>query len=129
MTDTTSAGHARGIIACDWLVSRSWNRLHFADLTPEDAVGLVDEGGLDGPVRLACGRTAAWVGIPGVFTRMGGQRCTGCCRALGYPAGKGSPKNEPAIRVLLRLPAVDTKNTAAGHLVNRAGRSGRGCYP
>jgi hypothetical protein len=104
MTDATSPEHALAIIACDWLVSRSWNRLHHADLSPQDAADLIDEGGLDGPVRLSCGRTAAWVGIPGVFTRMGAERCTGCCRALGFPVGTGSPKNASEIRPLLGLP-------------------------
>ena len=101
--DTTSAEHALAIIKYDWLVSRSWNRLHWADLTPEDSAEIIDEGGLEGPVRLACGRTAGWVGIPGFFTRGGAQRCTGCCRALGYPAGTGAPKNCPEIRALLGL--------------------------
>ena len=103
MTDPAPGEHELAIIACDWLVTRSWNRLHFAVLTPEDAVEVVDGGGLEGPVRLACGRTARWVGVPGVFTRMGAERCGGCCRALGYPAGTGSPKNVPEIRVLLGL--------------------------
>jgi hypothetical protein len=104
MPEVTSAEHALAIIRLDWLVSRSWNRLHHADLSPQDAADLIDEGGLDGPVRLSCGQTAAWVSIPGVFTRMGAERCTGCCRALGYAAGKGSPKNDDAIRPLLGLP-------------------------
>ena len=76
-----------------------------AELSDEDAVEVIDGGGLEGPVRLACGRTAAWVCIPGVFTRMGAQRCSGCCRALRYPVGVGSPTNVDAIRVILGIPA------------------------
>ena len=108
MTDPTTAEHALAIIKYDWLVSRSWNRLHWADLTPEDAVEIIDDGGLEEPVKLACGRTAAYVCIPGVFSRMGAQRCTGCCRALGYSPGKGSPKNDHALRAVLGLPPAQT---------------------
>ena len=105
LADVTTPEHALAIIRYDWLVSRSWNRLHHADLSPEDAVEIIDAGGLDGPVRLSCGRTAAYVSIPGVFTRMGAVRCTGCCKVLRYPEGTGSPKNVDAIRVILGLPA------------------------
>jgi len=104
--DPVTPEEALTVIRYDWLVSRSWNRLHFADLPPEDAVEILDQAGLERPVRLACGRMAAYVCIPGFFTRMGAQRCTGCCRALGYPAGKGSPKNDDACRVILGLPAA-----------------------
>jgi hypothetical protein len=103
MTDATSGEDALAIIRYDWLHTGSGDRLHFADLPGEDAVEILDEGGLEGPVKLACGRTAAWVCIPGVFSRMGAERCTGCCRALGYPAGAGSPKNVPELRLLLGL--------------------------
>lgn len=61
------------------------------------------EGTLTGPVKLSCGRTAAVVTIPGLFTRMGALRCEGCCRATGMPQGKGSPKNDDACRQLLEL--------------------------
>lgn len=56
-------------------------------------------------VRLSCGRLAGGVQIPGVFTRMGADRCKGCCRATGMPEGKGSPKNDKACRAILGLPA------------------------
>ena len=110
LADVTTPEHALAIIRYDWLVSRSWNRLHWADLSAEDAVEIIDAGGLDGPVRLSCGRTAAYVSIPGVFTRMGGQRCTGCCRAAGLPAGKGSPKNSGECRAILGLRPVLTRH-------------------
>ena len=103
MIEDTTPEHALAIISYDWLDTGSGTRLHWAELSAEDAVEIIDDGGLEGPVKLACGRTAAWVCIPGVFSRMGAQRCTGCCRALGYPAGVGAPKNVPEIRVLLGL--------------------------
>ena len=91
------------MVRTSWLVSRAWNRLHFAVLTAGQALELVDEGSLDGPVRLACGRMAAYVCIPGVITRMGGQRCGDCCRATGLPPGKGSPRNDRECRAILGL--------------------------
>ena len=92
----------------DWLVSKSWNKLHAVrggDWTDEHRADMEEHWGVSRPVRLACGRTAASVWIPGMFTRMGAERCKGCCRALRYPQGKGSPKNDDACRVLLGLPA------------------------
>lgn len=87
----------------DWLVTRSWNRLHYAEFTPVQLEDLEEFMGINGPVRLLCGRTATYVTIPGFLTRMGAMRCTGCCRAVGYPQGKGSPKNDDACRALLGL--------------------------
>jgi hypothetical protein len=93
----------------DWLVSKSWNRLHWADLSglsSEDKQATADYWGVSVPVRLACGRTAASLWIPGIFSRMGAPRCAGCCRALGYPAGIGSPKNSDGCRKMLGLPVA-----------------------
>jgi hypothetical protein len=90
----------------DWFVSKSWNRLHAVlEFTDDHKADMEQEWGVSSPVRLACGRTAAGVWIPGMFTRMGAQRCKGCCRTTGMPPGKGSPKNDDACRVLLGLPA------------------------
>lgn len=50
--------------------------------------------------HLACGRTAT-VNIPGVLSRLSRPRCRQCCRAMNYPSGYGSPKNDPQLRVLL----------------------------
>lgn len=94
----------RTLVHYDWVVSRSWNRLHFADLTNEQYETLADEGMLPGPVKLKCGRTAGSIAIPGLFTRMGAMRCTGCCRATGMPPGKGSPKNDDQCRPMIGLP-------------------------
>ena len=87
----------------DWYVTKNWNRLHWAKLTVEHRDLVRRDWGVAASVQLACGRTAGGLWIPGMFTRMGAQRCIGCCRALGYPPGKGSPKNDPACRVLLGL--------------------------
>ena len=103
MIEDTTPEYALAIIRYDWLETGKGKRLHWADLSPDAAVEIIDDGGLCGDIRLACGRTAAWVCIPGMFSRMGAERCSGCCRALGYPAGKGSPKNADAIRPLLGL--------------------------
>lgn len=91
----------------DWLVAGFGRRLHAVRdeaWTDEHRTEMEQEWVVWSPVRLACGRMAACVSIPGLFTRMGAERCRGCCRALGYPIGRGSPKNCDAIRVLLGLP-------------------------
>lgn len=87
----------------DWYVTKTWNRLHWAEIPETFWRGIAEEWAVTEPVRLACGRTAAGLWIPGVFTRMGAPRCTGCCRALGYPPGKGSPKNDGACRAVMGL--------------------------
>lgn len=92
----------------DWFVTKAWNRLHWADIGPEHYACIEQEWAVLGQVRLACGRTAAGLWIPGVFTRMSAPRCSGCCRALGYPLGNGSPKNCDKIRPLLGLDMRDT---------------------
>ena len=94
----------------DWLVSKSWRKLHAvrnADWTDENRADMAAEWGVSSPVRLACGRTAAGVWVPGMFTRMGAQRCKGCCRATGLPEGKGSPKNSRDCRIVLGLDPDD----------------------
>lgn len=48
----------------------------------------------------ACGRVGS-MAIPGIFSRMALRRCPTCCKALGYPPGKGSPKNDVALRPLV----------------------------
>jgi len=103
MQDAEIAAEFVAIGRLDWYVTRSWNRLHWADLSEEQQSDIPAMWAVEGPVRLACGRTAAYLAIPGMFSRMGAMRCTGCCRALGYPPGKGSPKNDPACRVILGL--------------------------
>lgn len=94
---------ARLLVAYDWLVSRSWNRLHFAELSDSRLSDMFEYRQIWEPVRLACSRTAAYVSIPGWSTRMGATRCARCCKVKGYPLGKGSPKNDMACRALLGL--------------------------
>jgi len=88
----------------DWLVTKNGNRLHYVyTWLPEHLEDMAENWGVFRPVRLACGRTAAGVWIPGVFTRMGAQRCGRCCKVAGLPLGKGSPKNDPECRAILGL--------------------------
>lgn len=89
---------AQHILAADWAVTPSGELLHYLVLTPQQLLDLVDEGSATGDpsLRLACGQTTSRVSIPGMFTRMGAQRCSRCCAAVGCPPGKGSPKNDPA---------------------------------
>lgn len=91
----------QSLVDYDWVIPFSGTRLHHVALPPEtddhfDLAGLAT-------LTAACGRTLAGASIPGVFTRMGAMRCTGCCRALGLPPGKGSPKNDDACRPLVGL--------------------------
>lgn len=98
------------IIRADWVVTRSWRRLHalpYGPWTQEQAAEITFEWRLPGPVRLACGQIAVMACIPGVFSRMGLPRCAGCCRATGMPPGAGSPKNDSACRVVLGLPPAE----------------------
>jgi hypothetical protein len=106
MTALEDAGQFISFARFDWLVSKSWNRLHAVlEWTDEHRADMESEWAVLHPVRLACGRVASYVCIPGMFTRMGAERCAGCCRATGMPRGTGSPKNDNACRVVLGLPA------------------------
>lgn len=87
-----------------WLVTPRGNRLHSADITEEHWAGIAEEWAITDPVQLACGRWVNWIGIPGVLSRMGVERCRACCRATGLPEGTGSPKNDQACRAILGLP-------------------------
>lgn len=92
----------------DWYVSTAWNRLHYVDpseLTAEHRTDIEDSWAVFTPVRMACGRTARRLYIPGIFSRMSKPRCIRCCEATGMPQGKGSPKNDDACRVILGLAA------------------------
>lgn len=95
----------------DWLATRRWHFLHAVpdgSWTDQHREDMARTWGVEHPVLLACGQVAAWLRIPGLFSRShldGLPRCTGCCRALGFPAGSGSPKNDDRCRPLLGLPA------------------------
>lgn len=105
----------RAIVAADWLWTLHGERLHYAELTDEQAADMDDyrqlglgEEGTDGAFRLACGRTVTYIGIPGLFSRMGLYRCARCCDATGLPRGKGSPKNSHECREALGMDKEDT---------------------
>jgi hypothetical protein len=93
---------AQEIVDYDWLIPSRGERLHHVTL-PDDVTDLDDIAFAGGPLTAACGRRLKWAVIPGVFTRMGAMRCTGCCRARHLPQGKGSPKNDDDCRRLLGL--------------------------
>jgi hypothetical protein len=78
----------------DWWDTNRGNRLHAADV----AYDPVRDVGGDGITACSL-KTELW--IPGLFTRMELPRCSRCCKRLGYPQGKGSPKNDQACRPLV----------------------------
>lgn len=82
----------------DWVVFGASDRLHNA----AEFVVDVDEWCFR-DVRTACGLRQERAFIPGILTRMGAARCSHCCDRLGYPRGKGSPKNDDGCRALLGL--------------------------
>ena len=95
--DFVSAG------AYDWYDTKAGTCLHWAELSEGQRADIPSCWAVLQPVRLACGRTAASLHIPGMFSRMGAPRCSGCCRALGYEPGIGSPRNSGECRKILRL--------------------------
>jgi hypothetical protein len=90
---------AQELVDYDWTISTSGDLLHHVTL-PSD-VEDIDDLWYVGPIAAACGRKLKAPRIPGVFTRMGAMRCERCCKALGLPLGKGSPKNDDECRLLL----------------------------
>jgi hypothetical protein len=87
--------------AYDWYDTKAGKRLHWAELSEEQRADIPSCWAVLQPVRLACGRTAASLHIPGMFSRMGAPRCSGCCRSTGLPVGIGSPKNSGECRKIL----------------------------
>ena len=75
----------------DWYVLPTWRRIHYATLEEYTQPGGVGYS--------PCGRRGEFW-IPGLFARMSLPRCKRCCRALGFPVGTGSPKNDDACRPL-----------------------------
>jgi hypothetical protein len=91
---------SREVVEWDWVVAPTHHgrrRLH-APLRWDDPDyhAMVTDG------RTVCGLTGQ-LHIPGVFTRMGAQRCRHCCRMTGMPPGQGSPKNDDACRPIAKL--------------------------
>ena len=80
-----------------WLGDRErGERLHHVvSLEPD-----MDRAVYGGTGTTSCGRRGT-VGIAGLLSRLGMERCRQCCKALGYPQGIGAPKNDPACRSLL----------------------------
>jgi hypothetical protein len=94
---TTTARDWRRIAEWDWVWVGSGERLHaLADVDDDVAV----ENDWGGPGVTACGRHG-WLSIPGLFSRMGTDRCSNCCKAAGMPLGVGSPKNDDECRPLV----------------------------
>lgn len=82
-----------------WLVCGRWHRLHAIPgtvLTADEMRNAVDDCRLI-PARAACRLPRRWQ-MPGIFSRLGLRRCTACCRALGIPAGYGTPANDQSRR-------------------------------
>ena len=85
----------RAIAEWDWVVTREGLRLHAIESLSNDA----DEDWF-GVGRTVCGLSGEFY-IPGIFTRMGADRCVRCCDKLGFPRGKQSPKNVDECRPLV----------------------------
>lgn len=82
-----------------WLCCGKWRRLHAIPgtaVTAEQMRKSIDDVE---PVqtRAACGLRRPWW-MPGLITRLGRRRCVPCCRALGIPAGCGTPANEQDLK-------------------------------
>jgi hypothetical protein len=110
VTATEDPADFSRIARLDWLVPRRWKFLHAVreqDWTDEHRDDMAFTWQVEHPVRLACGRVASALFIPGLFSRggFGGglPRCKGCCRAFGGPTGNGSPKNSDEWRKILGL--------------------------
>lgn len=58
-----------------------------------------------------CGLRARHWSIPSMSDRMHQQRCPSCCERMGYPEGKGSPKNDDACRPALDKRVQDNPET------------------
>lgn len=104
-----TAEYARELTRLNWIVMADDAKyLHglAPDTADETLIEMVEDGAA--VARSACDRTShCWV--PGVLDRLGmtgAERCPACCDALGLPHGVGSPKNDPACRSVLDLPAT-----------------------
>jgi hypothetical protein len=87
---------SRIVVEWDRVVTTSYARLHAPSQWDDpDYWAFVEDG------RTVCGYSGA-LRIPGLFTRMGAERCKRCCRMTGMPHGRGSPKNDDACRLLVR---------------------------
>lgn len=86
----------------DWVQTSTGDKLHavwMGSIRIEETLARLDEAE-PALAHTACGRYST-LSIPGPLTRMGAMRCRQCCTVTGLPQGKGSPKNDAAIRRLL----------------------------
>jgi integrase len=96
----------REIVEWDWaLLGRFGVQLH-AVRSLDDDIATEEQWGGDGTTE--CGKHGH-LSIPGLFDRMGAQRCVRCCVVTGMPFGKQSPKNVEECR-----PVVEARLTALG---------------
>lgn len=73
-----------------WLVFDDWKVLHrVGKIVWHDEYGEM----VAGQGMTVCEK-AGFLQVPGIFARMGLERCPACCAAMGVPAGKGNPFNE-----------------------------------
>lgn len=87
---------SRRTVEWDWIVTaKSYGVLHCPIKWDDPEYEAHDERAVT-----ACG-LRGWFVIPGVFSRMGKQRCKKCCKKVGFPPGKGSPKNDDSCRPLV----------------------------
>lgn len=81
-----------------WVTVGNGARLH--GIAEDDPIGDALEDEPFGHGTTLCGRTGD-LNVPGIFTRMGVDRCQRCCDRAGYPTGTGSPKNDDRCRDVL----------------------------
>ena len=94
------------LLEWDWaLTATGWVLHHVKHLDNAERFGDDRQGG----GRMTCGITT-WLSVPGMFSRIDGERCKNCSRILGIPPGIGSPKNDKALRpwVEKRIAALPT---------------------
>lgn len=89
---------SRVTVEWDWVYTvRKPGRLHCpVEWDDPEYHAYVDDG------ATACGIRGE-LAIPGLFSRMGMERCKKCCRITGFPPGKGSPKNADSLRPLVEV--------------------------
>lgn len=95
----TDADEFRTLAEWDWVYTSTGDRLHhFAELLDDTDAGLA---GVNAVGRATCGLTNRFF-IAGLISRLSMARCARCCDRLGWPRGVGSPKNDDALRPLVR---------------------------
>jgi hypothetical protein len=71
------------------LVLPSWKVLHrVSEITWEGEDGEM----IEGEGITVCGKSG-FLRMPGIFSRMGLERCKRCCQIMKIPNGKGAPFN------------------------------------